>query len=155
MSTTAGRSATNDVMPLPESHNRRVNAARACINEARVNIATCEFIGPDGAGRTSDGYASTLTWARTALDRAVQCLDGLDETIVTWELREWIREESAKLDALDDAEPEPEPTYSIVRFRQSGGREVMSTGHTLAEVQEHCGRDDTHGPGWFDGYTAE
>lgn len=52
-------------------------------------------------------------------------------------------------DGDDDA------TYSIVRFRFKGEREVIATGLTLDEAQEHCQRDDTHGDGWFDGYTAE
>lgn len=162
MSTTAGCSARTaaiiekgSAVPLTEEHTRRVNAARACISEARTNIATVDQIG-ENSGRYSQGADATLGWARVALDRAVQCLDGLEETSITWELREWIREETAKLAALEE-EPdrEPEPTYSIVRFRKNGANEVMSTGHTLAEVQEHCGREDTHGPDWFDGFRAE
>lgn len=50
---------------------------------------------------------------------------------------------------------EPEPTYSIVRFRFDAPREVIETGLTLEEAQEHCNREDTHGDGWFDGYTRE
>ena len=55
------------------------------------------------------------------------------------------------------------PTYCIVRFRASGmrGRLLAVTypaelrNLTLAEAQEHCQREDTHGDGWFDGYERE
>ena len=47
-------------------------------------------------------------------------------------------------------------TYKIVRFyADDTPREVIETGLTLAEAQAHCDREDTHGDGWFDGYTAE
>ena len=46
-------------------------------------------------------------------------------------------------------------TYSIVRFFQNGDNEVIQTGLSLEEAQEHCQQEDTHGPGWFDGYTEE
>lgn len=46
-------------------------------------------------------------------------------------------------------------TYEIVRFRFQAENEVIDTGLTLEEAQEHCQRDDTHGDGWFDGYRAE
>lgn len=151
MSTTAGRSVTAQ---STEAHARRVNAARTCISEARTNVATVEQIG-ENSGRYSQGAEATLGWAHTAIARAVVCLDGLEDTEVTAELHAWIAEVHASLDALDAADDEPEPTYSIVRFRKNGAREVMSTGHSLAEVTEHCGREDTHGPGWFDGYAAE
>lgn len=48
-----------------------------------------------------------------------------------------------------------EATYSIVRHRFQGERETMRTGLTLEEAQAHCQREDTHGDGWFDGYTEE
>lgn len=48
-----------------------------------------------------------------------------------------------------------EPTYKIVRFRQNGPSEVISTGVTLEEAQAHCNREDTKGDGWFDGYEQE
>jgi hypothetical protein len=46
-------------------------------------------------------------------------------------------------------------TYKIVRFHFQGESETMQTGLTLDEAQAHCRRDDTHGDGWFDGYTEE
>lgn len=49
-----------------------------------------------------------------------------------------------------------ETTYRIRRFRFN--QETIETdirGLTLEEAQEHCQSDDTHGDGWFDGYTEE
>lgn len=47
-------------------------------------------------------------------------------------------------------------TYKIIRFyRARRPSEVIQTGLTLAEAQAHCRRDDTQGPGWFDGYDEE
>lgn len=46
-------------------------------------------------------------------------------------------------------------TYSIIRFYRTAGSEIIATGMTLEEAQEWCGRDDTHGDGWFDGYREE
>jgi hypothetical protein len=48
-----------------------------------------------------------------------------------------------------------EQLYKIVRFHQHGNRETIARGLTLDEAQEHCQREDTHGTGWFDGYTRE
>jgi len=48
-----------------------------------------------------------------------------------------------------------EKTYKIIRFRFKGDNEVIKTGLTLEQAQEHCQREDTHGQGWFDGYTEE
>lgn len=47
-------------------------------------------------------------------------------------------------------------TYRIVRYyRDERPSEVVVRGLTLAQAQAHCKRDDTHGDGWFDGYTEE
>ena len=48
-------------------------------------------------------------------------------------------------------------TYKIIRFRFNKPSEEISAlrGLTLEEAQEHCQREDTSGPGWFDGYTKE
>ena len=57
-----------------------------------------------------------------------------------------------------DCEPQDEDdekTYSIVRHHFNKDNEVIDTGLSLEEAQEHCNREDTHGDGWFDGYTEE
>lgn len=46
-------------------------------------------------------------------------------------------------------------TYEIIRFRFTGRYDIIETGLTLEEAQEHCQRDDTRGDGWFDGYAEE
>ena len=45
--------------------------------------------------------------------------------------------------------------YKIIRFRFKGVNRVIKTGLTLEQAQAHCQREDTHGEGWFDGYTKE
>jgi hypothetical protein len=42
--------------------------------------------------------------------------------------------------------------YNIIRFRFKGENEIIQSGVTLEEAQEHCNRDDTTGDGWFDGW---
>lgn len=43
--------------------------------------------------------------------------------------------------------------YRVIRFYQNGRKpRTIKNGLTEAEVQSHCQREDTHGPGWFDGY---
>jgi hypothetical protein len=50
---------------------------------------------------------------------------------------------------------EPE-TYRIERFYADDRHsEIIVRGLTLAQAQAHCRRDDTRGPGWFDGYNQE
>lgn len=51
-------------------------------------------------------------------------------------------------------------SYVIIRFfapsKHDGYSEVIKTGLTLEEAQDHCKRDDTHVVGeWFDGYDEE
>tara|TARA_A100001037_G_scaffold305961_1_gene348275 strand:- start:1173 stop:1325 length:153 start_codon:yes stop_codon:yes gene_type:complete len=46
-------------------------------------------------------------------------------------------------------------TYTVYRYFRDKEKEVIKTGLTLEEAQEHCQRDDTSGEGWFDGYTKE
>jgi hypothetical protein len=46
-------------------------------------------------------------------------------------------------------------TYKIIRFRFDGENEIIETGLTLEEAQEHCDDPDTRGDGWFDGYEQE
>lgn len=48
-----------------------------------------------------------------------------------------------------------EKTYKIIRFVFQGGNSVVKRGLTLEEAQAWCSREDTHGEGWFDGYTEE
>jgi hypothetical protein len=45
-----------------------------------------------------------------------------------------------------------EQLYDIVRFRFSGGTEVVKRNVTREEAEEHCQDDSTHGDGWFDGF---
>lgn len=42
--------------------------------------------------------------------------------------------------------------YRVIRFRQGGNRRTIKSNLTETEAQAHCSREDTHGPGWFDGY---
>jgi hypothetical protein len=46
-------------------------------------------------------------------------------------------------------------TYKIVRFYFNGSPRTIKRGLTLEQAQEHCQRDDTRGPGWFDGYDED
>lgn len=46
-------------------------------------------------------------------------------------------------------------TYRITRFVFDGDNKVIKRGLTLDEAQAWCQREDTHGEGWFDGYTEE
>ncbi len=47
-------------------------------------------------------------------------------------------------------------TYSIIRYYQDERpSELIARGQTLAQAQAHCKDEDTHGDGWFDGYTED
>lgn len=90
-----------------------------------------------------------------------------------WQVIEWPTpvELPEELTAGDAREPDPEPTYRIVR-RYAGDHdpEVIATGLMLEEAREHCQdpetssrtatsdeaveRTETFGP-WFDGYDEE
>ena len=59
--------------------------------------------------------------------------------------------EAAKAAGDYDYTPEPR-IYRIIRFRQGSKPRTIRNNVTLSEAQAHCSREDTHGPGWFDGY---
>ena len=42
--------------------------------------------------------------------------------------------------------------YRIIRFTFGGHQRTLKSGVTLKEAQEHCGKPDTRGKNWFDGY---
>lgn len=65
------------------------------------------------------------------------------------------RNDETGLDDFDQPIDEEEKTYSIIRFRMYEKAEVIKTGVTLEEAEEHCERNDTHGDGWFDGWREE
>lgn len=46
-------------------------------------------------------------------------------------------------------------TYKIVLFRMGKHPRDVRHGLTLEEAQAHCQKYNTHGPGWFHGYTKE
>lgn len=46
-------------------------------------------------------------------------------------------------------------TYKILRFRFERPTEVIKTGLTLDEAQEHCEDPASRGEGWFDGWTKD
>lgn len=48
-----------------------------------------------------------------------------------------------------------ETRYKIVRFYQDGRKRTIKKGLSKAEAQAHCRREDTHGVGWFDGWTEQ
>jgi len=45
--------------------------------------------------------------------------------------------------------------YVIVRFFFEGPNQVIKSGLTLEEAQNHCNDPSTEGSGWFDGYELE
>lgn len=48
-------------------------------------------------------------------------------------------------------------TYKIIRFYKDIAKsgQVVATGLTLEEAQDHCNDPDTRGEDWFDGYEKE
>ena len=74
---------------------------------------------------------------------------------VTWQ---WEKNPNGKERAVRKAVKDPsdnERHFKIVRFFRDYNKasKVMREGLTLPEAQAWCGREDTHGDGWFDGYT--
>lgn len=57
------------------------------------------------------------------------------------------------VEALDAADPK----YKIVRYFADDKvpSKVIRRRVTLAQAQEHCSDEATHGDGWFDGYTED
>lgn len=46
--------------------------------------------------------------------------------------------------------------YKIIRsYREDKPSKEIKKNLTLKEAQEHCSREDTHGEGWFDGYSEQ
>lgn len=58
-------------------------------------------------------------------------------------------------EVTDGGDDDDDGLYCIMRMRFEGETTIVRTGLTLAEAQEHCSREDTHGDGWFDGYDHE
>jgi hypothetical protein len=112
---------------------------------AEVKCETCdqkvewiEYSGP------IDGTGGGGVWETD--DGGVRCsADILSE--LGWEAWE--------IEASDRFHHVEEKTYKIVRHRFNDNNEVVRTGLTLEEAQEHCNDESTHGDGWFDGYTKE
>lgn len=68
---------------------------------------------------------------------------------------EWATWDGVPLDLPDSDDGK---TYRIDRCygpELNKPRETLIRGLTLAQAQEHCSRDDTHGDGWFDAYYEE
>jgi hypothetical protein len=52
-----------------------------------------------------------------------------------------------------NGETEQARCFRIIRFyKKSYKKRVIRNNVTEKEAQEHCGRKDTKGEGWFDGY---
>lgn len=150
-----------------------------CIHSALIAIAD-DGDPEDGLHEFADGQvdvynAARVAWLDSSLYRGAYCDEaaqefgaegqGVYEMIGLGQFAEASEVYSLVLQQLearaeevedeDEDETEDELTYSIVRFHFSGESEVLDTGQTLAEAQEHCNREDSHGEGWFDGYRAE
>ena len=51
-------------------------------------------------------------------------------------------------------------TYKIIRFRRNPEtgevtKRVTQSGLSLHDAEKHCGKEETHGDDWFDGFTVE
>lgn len=52
-------------------------------------------------------------------------------------------------------------SYKIIRFHFEGDNEIIKTGLTKKQAQDHCSLESTHntdeskGPLWFDGWSKE
>lgn len=46
-------------------------------------------------------------------------------------------------------------TYCIIRFFESGAKEIVDVGLTRQEALEHVRLPSSHGEGWFEGFEAE
>lgn len=57
--------------------------------------------------------------------------------------------------SIMDTDTDTTPTYTVYRYSYNRPKIVVMEGVTLQEAQAWCARPDTHGDGWFDGYTAE
>lgn len=42
--------------------------------------------------------------------------------------------------------------YRVIKFTINKPPKIIYSGLSLEEAQEICGREDTHGEGWFYGY---
>lgn len=45
--------------------------------------------------------------------------------------------------------------YVITRFTRDGDSIIQAINLTLEEVRDWCNNPETHGDGWFDGYTEQ
>jgi len=47
-------------------------------------------------------------------------------------------------------------TYKIIRFfEEHNENETIKEGLSIEDAKLWCSREDTHGEGWFDGFTKE
>jgi hypothetical protein len=46
-------------------------------------------------------------------------------------------------------------TYTVIKFNREGENEIVAEGLTRDEAKELCKGEESHGEGWFLGFTAE
>jgi len=46
-------------------------------------------------------------------------------------------------------------TYKVLRYNRESETETIAEGLSLAEAKEYCRGEESHGEGWFYGFTAE